>query len=594
MNLKKVMGGIAAVVMAASMMAVSANALSADKYVDERKPGSDYFVVVNSDDAKIAGWSKDSGIAASSVYGVRYYIDVKDPSQGYGGGIGINATSNNWESHEWGNDGAGKEITSDGKTVQFLSSKPAFKDDDAYANFFIQKWWGDFTVTKAELLDKDGNVLSVEEAPAAEEAAPAEEEAPAAAEEKKTEKKTEKKEEKKAEETKEEAPAAEAKEEKKAEKAASAASPLAAAEEFCKAKGFLIGSGSSDAWGQAVKLQTYNNLGEGEEVGDPRFDTALISPDKAIVAFYKSDSAPELILQSWSGGEGWAKVPANPDYSVDGLAVYTYDYMAAMYQSEDFKTVDCVYVGDTGMPLEVSGAYVVDVADVTAALAGGAAEEAPAAAEAVDVSVTAKLGFADYGWTYQDWDSSVTVTGDGTYTITSTAVAGAPDAGVFVIDLEEMFAKYPTAEATLDKIVIDGNEVSFDASKIVYGDVEEKGNFRIEVYNQYGTTKDDAGYKYDTPINESLELTFTVSGLNDAAASAAVAEEEEFFDDEEFIEEEEEIVEEEAPVETTAAAVADAPVEAAPAPKTGNVPVAAAASVMALAAVAAAATRKRK
>lgn len=168
----------------------------------------------------------------------------------------------------------------------------------------------------------------------------------------------------------------------------------------------------------------------------------------------------------------------------------------------------------------------------------------------------ATLGFADTAWTFQDWEASTTVTGDGTYTIESTLVAGAADFGVFVIDLAGMYADNPSATATLDKIEIDGAELSFDASKIVYGDVEEKGNYRIEIFNQYGTTKDNPPVNQATPISSSLKLTFTVSGLGGAEAAPA------------------------ADATTTSA-------------ETGNAPVAAMVAVMAVAGAAAVVSKKR-
>ncbi|MBQ4486468.1 MAG: hypothetical protein II936_05635 [Oscillospiraceae bacterium] len=430
MKLNKIIGGIAAVVLAASLASVSASALSANKYIDERKPGKDYFVIVNSDDKKIAGWSADASIAASEVYGVRFYIKVNDPSQGYGGGIGINSTSNNWESHDWGNADAGKEITSDGKTVELLKDAPVFKDGDAYANFFLQNWWGDFTVTSVELLGKDGVVLSVDDAPAETEAAPAEETV--------------------AETTVAETAAEEAAEE---------------------------------------------------------------------------DTAAE--------------------------------------EEEDFEEED---------------------------------EE-----EDVYVEVNAIPMFASTDWSVSDMSAnSMTITGDGTYTMEFQA-AGSPDFGVFCIDFEGMYANYPTAEAVLDKIVVDGEEVEFDPDQIAYGDLEEKGNFRIDIYNQYSETKDTTGFDHTLPINETLEVTFTIKGLDDAALAADSAEAEE--EDIDFEEEEEEAapVEEEAPVTVEEAAPAETEAAPAPAPAaetsstgTGNMSVPAIAAVMALAACGAVASRKRK
>ena len=207
---------------------------------------------------------------------------------------------------------------------------------------------------------------------------------------------------------------------------------------------------------------------------------------------------------------------------------------------------------------------------IAAAVSGAVAVSAMAvSAFAIDEPVVAKIGFTDSTWSFQDWDSSVEVTGDGTYTLTSTAVAGAGDFGVFVIDFDQMYANYPDAVATLDKVEVDGAEISVDGSKILYGDIEEKGNFRIDIYNMYSDTKDDPGVNQATPVNESLSVTFTVSGLGDAAAETEAA-----------------------PAEETTVA-ADTSADEAPA-KTGNTAAAAIAGVMAVAGAAAVVSRKRK
>ena len=157
-------------------------------------------------------------------------------------------------------------------------------------------------------------------------------------------------------------------------------------------------------------------------------------------------------------------------------------------------------------------------------LAAAAAAAVALSAAAVNVfaadEYTAKLGFADTAWAVQDWESSVAVTGDGQYTLESTAVAGAADFGVFVVDIEQMFADAPEATAVLDKVEVDGSELSFDAAKIKYGDIEEKGNYRIEIYNQYGETKNDSPVNQATAIGSSVKITFTVSGLGGEAAPA--------------------------------------------------------------------------
>lgn len=232
---------------------------------------------------------------------------------------------------------------------------------------------------------------------------------------------------------------------------------------------------------------------------------------------------------------------------------------------------------------------------VAAAVSGAVAASAVAvSAFAVD-PITATLGYTDTNWTYQDWESSAEITGDGTYTITSTAVAGTEEIGVFVIDCQGMFAAYPDATATLDTIEIDGAEVSFDASKIIYGDIEEKGNYRIEIYNMYGDSKDDPAISNATPISESLAVTFTVSGLGEAAAEDTAEDASEDAAAEETADDA--AAEDTAAEETTEEAVSEetpASDDTTTAAATGNTTTAAIVSVMAVAAAAAIAAKKRK
>lgn len=214
---------------------------------------------------------------------------------------------------------------------------------------------------------------------------------------------------------------------------------------------------------------------------------------------------------------------------------------------------------------------------IIASVAAAAVAVSTMAVSAFAAEYTAKLGFADTAWAAQDWDTSVQVTADGTYTIESTAVAGACDFGVFVVDIEGMFAGSPEATAVLDSVEVDGAAISVDAAKIIYGDIEEKGNYRIEIYNQYGDTKNDPGVNQATTVASDIKVTFTVSGLGgaDADTTADVAE------------------------DTTAdvaedTAVADTTTETTTSAATGNASAAAIVAVMAVAGVVAVATKKSK
>lgn len=109
-------------------------------------------------------------------------------------------------------------------------------------------------------------------------------------------------------------------------------------------------AGESDgSWGQAVVLATLKDGGT--------FDPALLAKGCTISVYYSADTAPELVLQSWTDGcpesAGWAKVAASTDNG--SVATYTYEDMAAAFGSEDFEAyLDNFIVGDTGSALTVT------------------------------------------------------------------------------------------------------------------------------------------------------------------------------------------------------------------------------------------------
>lgn len=81
------------------------------------------------------------------------------------------------------------------------------------------------------------------------------------------------------------------------------------------------------------------------------------------------------------------------------------------------------------------------------------------------------------------------------------------------------FAKSKGINVTDVKItqVKDGetSEIAVDSSKVLFGDIEGKGKFRIELYNEYGDTKADPPLKTsDIFFNEGLSVTFTISGID--------------------------------------------------------------------------------
>ena len=113
-----------------------------------------------------------------------------------------------------------------------------------------------------------------------------------------------------------------------------------------------------------------------------------------------------------------------------------------------------------------------------------------------------------------------------TYTVTFNTQYPRKAGMVYLLELEGYSAAYPKAFVRIDGIKADGNEVKYDASKFFYGDLEGKGNYRVEMANIWGCGHNDSwnGLK-DTPFhkgggettnetalafNHTFEVTFTV------------------------------------------------------------------------------------
>lgn len=250
-------------------------------------------------------------------------------------------------------------------------------------------------------------------------------------------------------------------------------------------------------------------------------------------------------------------------------------------------------------------------------------------------SYTATLGFADGQWAAQDWATTCEITGDGTYSITANCLFDSVDedtgdeikvaaAGeginVFVVDIAQLGAdlglqlkpegasddddswKYATGDVVVSDVTVTSGDTvfSFDQSKIKVGDIESKGNLRIELYNAYGPTCVDQSYDASvSPIDpttfafaaeDQFTVTFTITGL-DGADDAAVEETEEVA--EEVADEAEETTDEaeEAPVVGDVDAATDSSKGS---PDTGVAGVAAVAGLAIVACGAALVAKKRK
>lgn len=125
-----------------------------------------------------------------------------------------------------------------------------------------------------------------------------------------------------------------------------------------------------------------------------------------------------------------------------------------------------------------------------------------------------------------NWDGASTVVSGGLkavgqYTVKLETTEARTNGKVYVLDLEGFAAKYPKALVRIDAIKADGQDLKYDANKFHYGDLEGKGNYRIELFNIWGTgTAQNSPFRANggpgeagepaLAFNKTLEVTFTV------------------------------------------------------------------------------------
>lgn len=94
---------------------------------------------------------------------------------------------------------------------------------------------------------------------------------------------------------------------------------------------------------------------------------------------------------------------------------------------------------------------------------------------------------------------------------------------VFTLDFDQLLAKYPNATVSITDMKCDGKSIAFDGNKFRYGDIEDNGKFRVELFNIWG--KAAQGSKVDSPFSdaglvesdpafnfaESLEITYNIN-----------------------------------------------------------------------------------
>lgn len=93
----------------------------------------------------------------------------------------------------------------------------------------------------------------------------------------------------------------------------------------------------------------------------------------------------------------------------------------------------------------------------------------------------------------------------------------APNNGaVNLVDVLDIRKFFPGFSADLVSVTNDGSNVPFDATKLITGDIEGNGNFRIELHNIWGNTSKDPAFGGVTTIDEYNvvnSLGFTQSSI---------------------------------------------------------------------------------
>lgn len=117
------------------------------------------------------------------------------------------------------------------------------------------------------------------------------------------------------------------------------------------------------------------------------------------------------------------------------------------------------------------------------------------------VSVSLLCVGADWGGT---WGSNVdniapaNLLGSHTFTYEGSCNG----AMVFTLDFSQLNARYPNYGVNITDLRCDGVSIPFDGSKFFYGDIENNGNFRIELFNIWGKGAANGAYVY-SPFSDA-------------------------------------------------------------------------------------------
>lgn len=162
MKISKILAGMSAMALAASMMTMGASAeISNANFNDGKDYCFDVFAAVGAEKAA----------TISSVRAKLSFKNIDDlKANGAGGGFITSSDGNNWKSTGFGNDGADKPITfvvdeasSTATMEKTLTDADKFtgsgEDALSYAQVVFQSWWGEFSVDNVACYDAAGELV---------------------------------------------------------------------------------------------------------------------------------------------------------------------------------------------------------------------------------------------------------------------------------------------------------------------------------------------------------------------------------------------------------------------------------------------------
>lgn len=162
MKISKILAGMSAAALAASMMTMGASAAVTNaNFNNDKDYGYDVFAAVGAEKAA----------TITSVRAKLSFNSIDDlKANGAGGGFITSSDGNNWKSTEFGNDGANKpitfvvdEATATATMEKTLTDADNFKGEGdeplTYAQVVFQSWWGDFAVDNVACYNADGELV---------------------------------------------------------------------------------------------------------------------------------------------------------------------------------------------------------------------------------------------------------------------------------------------------------------------------------------------------------------------------------------------------------------------------------------------------